>query len=267
MDATRIANQLQRLRGLVEFNADWIWEVDDQIRFVYSSAKGAEWLGYPQEQILGKSPFDFMPHEEIIRVAGAYRQFQDGRKPFQGLVNHLLRADGSAMAFETSAVPVFDAGGHFRGYRGINRDITHISTRVYQLESLYISAPSILYVVDRNLHYLAVNKAMARVNNMSIDDLVGRSVRILRPERARELEDDFATAGAGLPVPDREFEWQGHYYHSSATPLRDGTGKIIALSIALTDVTERRQTRLALAEANRRLERYRNASPPEPDES
>ncbi|MEA5444762.1 EAL domain-containing protein, partial [Gammaproteobacteria bacterium AB-CW1] len=48
----------------------------------------------------------------------------ESREPFHLLENRNVHRDGHEVVLETSGTPVFDEEGHFRGYRGIDRDIT-----------------------------------------------------------------------------------------------------------------------------------------------
>ncbi|MBI5612437.1 MAG: EAL domain-containing protein [Gammaproteobacteria bacterium] len=114
----------ERFRSLVETTSDWIWEVDARGMYTYSSPKVVELLGYTPEEIVGKSPFDFMPPDEAARVGRQFTEFARARRPFERLENVNLRKDGGRVVLETSGVPIFDRDGRLAGYRGIDRDIT-----------------------------------------------------------------------------------------------------------------------------------------------
>jgi PAS domain S-box-containing protein len=120
----QLAEAKQRFQSLVEITSDWIWEVDERGGYTYCNPKTLEILGYSPEAMIGKTPFDFMPPDEAQRAAGAFRDIASARKPFSGLVNVNLHASGRRVVLETSGVPVFDGKGTFRGFRGIDRDIT-----------------------------------------------------------------------------------------------------------------------------------------------
>ena len=59
----------KKFQSLVETSSDWIWEVDANGVYTYASPKVKELLGYEPYEVIGKTPFDFMPPEEKIRVA------------------------------------------------------------------------------------------------------------------------------------------------------------------------------------------------------
>jgi len=114
----------QRYRTLVEVTSDWIWEVDQNGRYTYSNRKVEDILGYVSEEIVGRTPFDFMPSDEAKRLAQVFREFAGAGKPFSRLENINLHKSGRQVVLETSGVPIFDEKGEFRGFRGIDRDVT-----------------------------------------------------------------------------------------------------------------------------------------------
>ena len=114
----------ERFRALVESTSDWVWEVDINGVYTYASPKIKDLLGYKPEELIGKTTFDFMPPDEAKRIAAEFKAIAEVRRPFQRLENTNLHTDGRLVVLETSGVPIFDANGKFRGYRGIDRNIT-----------------------------------------------------------------------------------------------------------------------------------------------
>jgi len=114
----------ERFRGLVETTSDWVWEVDWNGLYTYASPKVSEVLGYESRELLGKTPFDFMPRREARRVAAIFNSFMAKREPFAFLENVNRHQDGHPVILETSGVPFFASDGTLLGYRGVDRDIT-----------------------------------------------------------------------------------------------------------------------------------------------
>jgi len=114
----------ERFRALTESTSDWVWEVDVDGVYTYASPKVKDLLGYEPEEVIGKTPFDFMPPEEAKRIAEEFRAIVDSQRPFARLENTNLHKDGRLVVLDTSGVPFFDADGRLCGYRGIDRDIT-----------------------------------------------------------------------------------------------------------------------------------------------
>ncbi|MDM8001058.1 MAG: PAS domain S-box protein [Dehalococcoidia bacterium] len=114
----------ERFRGLVETTSDWVWETDHNNRYTYVSPRVRDVLGYEPEELLGRTPFEFMHQRESRRVSKIIRRFATAKLPFSLLENTCVHKDGHSVVMETSAVPIIDSDGTFRGYRGIDRDIT-----------------------------------------------------------------------------------------------------------------------------------------------
>lgn len=82
----------ERYRTLVETTSDLVWEIDKDTAFIYASPQMRDILGYAPEEVLGKTPFDFMSPEEASRVADIFYSYKDSGKPFhllEGVYNHL----------------------------------------------------------------------------------------------------------------------------------------------------------------------------------
>jgi len=118
-----LAESRERLKAFAE-NPDWVWEIDEAGVYTYASPRVRDFLGYAPEEVIGKTPFDLMAPDEAIRVAGEFAALMAERRPFSLIENVTLHKDGHRVFMETSGVPIFDPRGAFRGYRGIDRDIT-----------------------------------------------------------------------------------------------------------------------------------------------
>ena len=103
----------ERFRSLTESTSDWIWEVDQYGVYTYSSPKVKDLLGYEPNEIIGKSPFDLMPIDELQRISEIANSIIESRMPFAALENTNLHKDGRRVILETSGVPIFDKDGNF----------------------------------------------------------------------------------------------------------------------------------------------------------
>ncbi len=121
---TAISESRGRFKNLVEASSDWVWETDGHGVYTYASPKVSDILGYKPEEVLGKTPFDFMPPEEAERVSDIFTDIAASQRPFSLLENVNLHKNGNRVVLETSGVPFFDNAGSLKGYRGIDRDIT-----------------------------------------------------------------------------------------------------------------------------------------------
>ncbi len=114
----------EKFRSLVETTSDWIWEIDNHDVYTYSNPKVKEILGYEINEIIGKTPFDFMPPNEANRVIEDFQKAKEKKVPIKFIKNKNIHKNGTLVTLETSGVPFYDENGFLLGYRGIDRDIT-----------------------------------------------------------------------------------------------------------------------------------------------
>jgi len=130
----------QRFRDVAEVSADWIWEVDAGGRYTYVSEGVWRLLGYRPDEVIGRTPFDFMEAGEAASVSQAFAAIAAAKRPFADLENVVRGRDGTVHVTLTSGTPMLDGEAHLLGYRGVDRDITARRTaekRIQRLTSLY----------------------------------------------------------------------------------------------------------------------------------
>lgn len=165
---------LDKYRALIETTRDFVWEIDDRGIFTYCSPQVEELLGYPPGEVLGGTPFDYMPPAEAERVGALFRTIAAEKRPFSGLENINIHRDGRERILETSGAPFFDGGGNLLGYRGIDRDITKrkqaerkIRDQKQLLHAVLDGVRESIIVVDLDYNIKLMNK-VAR-DSMQID--------------------------------------------------------------------------------------------------
>lgn len=114
----------ERMGHIASSMADWIFETDGEDRYVYISEKVARTLGYEPGALLGKTPFDFLAPGEEDAFRTAFAQAKAARAPIRDLTAWRATRNGDKRCVLTSAVPWHDETGAFKGYRGVDRDVT-----------------------------------------------------------------------------------------------------------------------------------------------
>nr|WP_318382422.1 diguanylate cyclase [uncultured Enterobacter sp.] len=246
----------QHLIELLNNNSDWVWEVDAQGRYTWSSEVVTSLLGFTPEEVIGCTPFDFMPPGEAERVGRAFAEIVTKQIPFSGLVNRNQRADGQIVVLETSGVPLFDQDGALRGYRGVDRNISTLGERVLQLETIYDTTPVALCMIDRSGRLVMSNKAMSQLLSMPDSELFDQHFSELMPDCWYQFQQDFALADHGGEIPSREVSWSGSEYYTHPVPVHDASGNVVGLSVTWVDITERRHAEQKLANANEVLQQH-----------
>ena len=94
----------ERFRALVEVTSDWIWEVGLDGVYTYASPQVESILGYTQDEVLGKTPFDLMPPEEADRMLRAALTRVPGHERLLLARIDILRRLGKKRLASTSAI-------------------------------------------------------------------------------------------------------------------------------------------------------------------
>jgi PAS domain S-box-containing protein len=251
----------ERFRSLVETTTDWFWEVDENAVYTYSSPKIRDILGYEPEEILGKTPFSLMPPEEADRVAHIFAPYAKSRRLFELLENINVHKDGHLVVLETSGIPIFDAKGVFRGYRGIDRDITErkqaeqaIRASEMRLRTAIESLPFDFFIIDKDGRYVMQNSTCRD----RWGDVIGKRTEDL------EVDEDNLTlwlnnnrrAFAGEVISDEvELKVRGGigFFYNIIAPVTDGdqVREILGVNI---DITDRKRAEEELRKAHDEME-------------
>jgi PAS domain S-box-containing protein len=114
-----------RYLELAEQSRSTHWEVDPQGLFIYvSNVSQATW-GYPPEEIIGQMHFyDLHPEEGRDAFKAANFAIMEQKQRFQDVVHAVKRKDGRLAWGSVNGIPVLNADGTLRCYRGSCTDIT-----------------------------------------------------------------------------------------------------------------------------------------------
>jgi PAS domain S-box-containing protein len=237
----------ERYRALVETTSDWIWEVDENAVYTYVSPKVRDLLGYEPRELLGRTPFDLMSPDEARRVAAAVA----GREPFFSLENANVHRDGRLVVLETSGTPIIGSDGKFRGYRGVDRDVTkrkEAEKARTRLTAILEATSDFVGIADISGRMFYCNGAGRRMLGIGEDeDVSSLHIEDAHPEWAIAV-----VTGEGIPTAIREGLWSGE----TALLARDGrqipisqvilshkaaNGTVEYLSTIARDISERRR--------------------------
>lgn len=165
-----------RFRAMVEASTDCIWRIDAQARYTYASPRVFDLLGYTPDEMLGRARFELTPVVKDAQPDSQFAEFFRQRQPFALLENCGLHKDGHKIVMETSGSPIFDAGGEYMGYQGIDRDVTE---RIRLLADLETARQR-----EQEARQLA---SMARISSDSTLSVTERAFGVLR---LRESDPD-----------------------------------------------------------------------------
>ena len=180
---------------------EWIWEVNAEGLYTYSSPSSEKLLGYKPEEIVGKKYFyDFFTPDIKEELKKAAFEVFAKKESFIGFKNAAVNRNGSVKILETTGLPVLDEAGNLLGYRGVDRDITEQDLaqkkQTQLLEQLEVANN---HLKDENTQRTRAEKSLERLNSdleTTVEKLI-RSNRQLR-EFAHLASHDLKTPIRGI---------------------------------------------------------------------
>jgi len=259
----------KKFRDLIETTTDWVWEVDAEGTYTYVSPKVTDLLGYDVNDVLGKTPFDFMPKEEADKIAGIFKEKVIRKEPFNRLENINRHKDGHLVVLETSGIPLLGEEGQLEGYRGIDRDITERKKADQALREIqdylnklirYANAP--IMVWDADLKITRFNRASEHLTGYTADEVIGKELSVIFPEATRResLQKVAPTLKGGqwesmeIPIRRKDGDMRLALWNSANIYGNDDTTLLATIAQGM-DITERKQAEQKVRELNEKLEK------------
>ena len=176
-----------QLKDFVNIMADLAWEVDSESKYTFCSKKVIDILGYTTDEMLGKTPFDFMPDDEAKRVAEIFAEIVKKKEPFKDLENWNVHKKGYRICLSTSGVPIFNNKKELIGYRGVDKDITeHKQGNEVLIESekrfkkFFNEMPDAIFLTQiggkNQGEILDVNPAAEKQTGYPRNELIGKNI-------------------------------------------------------------------------------------------
>ncbi|KPJ52651.1 hypothetical protein AMJ39_07345 [candidate division TA06 bacterium DG_24] len=256
----------ERFRALTESTSDWVWEVDSDWIYTYASPKVRDLLGYKADEVIGRTPFDFMLPKVGERVGGEFARIAQARLPVEKLERWCLHKDGALVLLQTSGVPILGASGELLGYRGIDRDITELKEaeetlheRSRELQTIFDSVPAYIFTKDRLGRYLRVNKALAEATGIPVEEWEGKTDAEVEPVYAQRYQSDdrevMESGRAKRNIVEPLKTAQGtRWARADKIPMRDRSGNVVGLIGVAVDITAQKRAEERLKAYSERLE-------------
>jgi two-component system cell cycle sensor histidine kinase/response regulator CckA len=125
------------LRTFLDHAPDQIFVKDTESRFLLANSQAVRWLGFErQDEIVGKTDFDFLPREYAASCFEDERKIFETGGPTLNKEENSRGPDGVERWCSVSKVPFHDAEGRIKGIVGISRDITEMKAAQAQIQSL-----------------------------------------------------------------------------------------------------------------------------------
>ena len=254
----------QRFRQVALTAQEWIWQVDSNGLYTYSSPVVESILGYTPEELTGKIFFyDLYPPEQKEALKQAAFKVFENRGLFEKFINPHVHKNGKLVYISTSGSPVFDEEGNFRGYQGADEDITERLEAEENLKLLNraVEASSVsVTITDAEGKIIYVNPFYTQLKGYSKEETIGQRPRFLstddQPDVFYEVLWNTINSGKDWNGEFQNKKKNGRTYWERAviSPLLNRQNKVTNFVIIEEDVTERKKMTEELVRAKEKAE-------------
>ncbi|MGH1395752.1 MAG: hybrid sensor histidine kinase/response regulator, partial [Trichormus sp.] len=244
------------LMGVVEIT-------DNDILHIYDNPATCRFFGHEPDSTTGKLASELGAPPTLIQVwLTQYRESQLRSQPvkFEYVHNDDHR---DPVYLSVTVAPINSSEFGYTRFCYVAEEITNqklaeatlrenqvkIRRQLYEIESIYQTAPIGLGALDTDLRFVRINQRLAEINGLSIEAHLGHTVREVVPDLANEVEPIFRNIiQTGEPVLDIELSgetaaqpgvqrtWRESWY-----PLRDDDGQVIGINIVCEEISDRKQ--------------------------
>lgn len=256
----KLRESQERFRQIAETAGEFIWEVNLDGLYTYASPSVERILGYTPAELVGKKYFyDFLTDSVYAEQKTAILQLLSKQQLFRDFPKHTVSRTGKIVELLSSGSPTLDVNGKVIGYRGVDMDISQYKLAEENFRLLVEASPYGVVLVDNQGKIKLVNAETARMFGYPREELIGKTIEYLLPERYRKghmaLRSTFSmypesrTMGDGRELYALRKDGTEFMIEIGLRPIQ--TAEETLILAAITDITARKET-------ERKLDQQRN---------
>jgi PAS domain S-box-containing protein len=223
---------------------------------LFWNAAAERLFGWSSEEVLGR-PLLVVPPDRADEHRRIRQRILNGHSFLQQRITRRTK-DGRRIELSLSTWPIRGTDGSVIGVIGIFADIGAKELRVRQslakkqleeVSRLYATAPIGLGFLDTDLRFVRVNERLAQIDGLAAEAHSGRRLADVVPEAAASLEGiyreviatrvplvEYELRAATPALPGVQRDWQ-----VSAYPVKHPDGAVLGVTLAVSDITERKR--------------------------
>lgn len=254
--------KLEQLSLVAAKTTDIIIITDSEDKITWVNKSFEKQMGYSLEESLGKTPGDLLRREEIDPMTSKrIKRLKEDRKSIQEVILNYSRDDEEIWVDITSD-PIFDDDGNFKGYIGIDKDVTEqirqkkkLQESVERYEIVTQATSDTIWDADLVEDTVTFNSNIQDVFGYKEEE-VGKSgewwLSKIHPEDRERVDSEFKAAE--LKNADRvqaEYRFQcadGSYkfINDRAYVISDDKGNPVRMIGAMQDITKQKEENMWL---------------------
>jgi PAS domain S-box-containing protein len=269
-----LAASEQRYKQLFELAADWFWETDTDDRLTDVSPNAEAVTGLPFSAYKGKRLSEIEGMRIEPEADQARLEAIKARRPYRDFVYAHQRSDGTTVWISTTARPVFDRGGSYRGYSGIARNVTApveaaraLRERDRRFRQLFELASDWYWEADAQGRLTVVSPNFEAMYGIKLTDRIGR-----RLNDVAEVRFDPQSGQKALAAIKAQQSYSDLVYtlalpngkticvRTSAIPMFAGDGQFCGYCGVSKDITAQVEADRALRESEQQFKQLLEAS-------
>lgn len=145
----------------------------------------------------------------------------------------------------------------------VEREALDLRRAAADMGAMLEHAPAGIALLDRDLRYVRVNRLMAEMNGLPVDEHIGKSIHDIVPDIAAAAEAPFRQVlKTGQPILGLTFEGTTaaqptvrRVWRENVHPRFDDDGTLLGVTVTAVEITEQRRLATALQDSQRREQR------------
>jgi PAS domain S-box-containing protein len=248
-----LAESEQRFRDFAQSAADRFWETDENHRIVFTSAPRGRNMVTAEQSMTGRLRWEPPAIDPEDEKWVQLRRDMETHVPIRNFRYQLRDPARKLRYLVMNGVPVFDASGEFRGYRGTTVDETAETLARQEAEGIQHllrlttdAVPAFIGYHDRDLRFRYANSFYRQVTGMDPEKIIGRTIAEVFGEQAEKNFEPHARRALSGEVVKHDNEIKaldGRIIctESVLVPDMDANGEIAGFFVMSLDVTERKR--------------------------